>query len=81
MENNERDNKKEFEDFVNSNYESVMDDYWMVVQAFMSSTEDPKYTSFCMGFIMALHWIGEGLGLELAQPDAEAKAKIMECFK
>ena len=74
--------KKEIEAYINSNYEEVMKSRWPMVKMFVSEeTPDEKQFGYEMGWIMALGWMGNLLGLELAQPDKESKDKIDALFR
>lgn len=76
------DAKKEFEAFVNANQEEQMKAYWPLINVFEAAdTPDPKQFGFEMGWLLALGWIGELLGVELAQPDIEEREKIKKIFE
>lgn len=74
--------KKEIEDYINSIQEEQMEAFWPLVNAFqMQDIPDPKEYGYKIGWNLALSWLGDILGLEIAKPDAESKAKIDSIFE
>ena len=77
-----KDERQEFADYVNANYKEQRDSAWPLIQAFrIENIEDDMEYAYHMGWEMAIQWMGELLGIELALPPKEERDKIDELFK
>ena len=82
MNEKEKEVAQSFADFVNNNYEERMKDMYQIVGIFRPQDgEDEMNFMYDMGFITALNWIGDLLGVELAMSTKEERDEIEKLFK
>lgn len=77
----EKDAAQSFADFVNNNYKERMNGMHQIAKHFRPQEgEDEMEFMYDIGFITALNWIGNLLGVELAMPSKEDRDKIDKLF-